>query len=261
MLKGLFNNNAAQDEASLQRISTESIVDPSRIPYHIAIIMDGNGRWAKNRGLPRVMGHRHGIESLRDVTKACGELGVKILTVYAFSTENWDRPREEVNFLLQLLDEVLETELETLHSNQVRVNVIGRRDGFPKSLADKIAAGEDLTRNNKGLILNVCFNYGGRAEIVDAVNRVLQMARNGELGPDEIITEDRFSQLIYTSGFPDPDLLIRTGGDSRISNFLLWQLAYTEIWLTTVCWPDFRRAHLIQAIADFQRRERRFGKV
>jgi len=260
MLKGLFQKSA-EERSAQHHGGPLGDIDPTRMPRHIAIIMDGNGRWATQRGMPRLVGHRYGIESLREVVKACIDLGVQILTVYAFSTENWGRPQEEVKFILGLLEQVIDNEVGDLHQRGVQIRLIGRRTGLTPELERKIVASENLTRGNDRLILNVCFNYGGRAEIVDAVNRALQMARRGELGPDEEMTESLFSELVYTRGLPDPDLLIRTGGESRISNFLLWQVAYAEIWLTQVRWPDFRREHLLHAIADFQRRERRFGKV
>jgi len=246
---------AAPSEADLM-----AMIDRARLPRHIAVIMDGNGRWAKRRSMPRLAGYRPGIESLKRAIRHCAELGIEILTVYAFSTENWERPQEEVNFLFKLMDEVMERDLDELHKNDIQLRIIGRRDTLDPRLAAKFKRAEDLTKDNKRLILNVGFNYGGRAEIVDAAKKVAARVLSGELEPSAI-DEGVLSGAMYTSGLPDPDLLIRTGGDSRISNFLLWQLAYTEIWITPVCWPEFNKIHLLQAIVDYQGRERRFGRV
>lgn len=260
MLKELFKNGHSRDSQDISEGKLLAMIDPARLPRHVAVIMDGNGRWANRRGLPRFAGHRQGIESLREATRACVELGIEILTVFAFSTENWERPKEEVNYLLKLLDEVLEKELPELHQNGVRMRILGRRSALSPNLVRKIDAAESLTESNGTLLLNVGFNYGGRAEIVDAVKLAVAKARRGELSEADI-DEAWLSQAMYTAGITDPDLLIRTGGDARISNFLLWQLAYTEIWFTPVCWPEFRRIHLLQAIVDFQQRERRFGRL
>jgi len=260
MLKELFQNGYSRDSAAPTEEELRRMIQPGRLPRHIAIIMDGNGRWAMRRGLPRLAGHRQGVEALRETTRACGELGIEILTVYAFSTENWERPKEEVDYLFGLLDEMLDKELPELHANGVRVRVIGRRTSLSPALVKKIEHAEALTAANDKLMLNVGFNYGGRAEIVDAAKRAVALAREGRLHEDEV-DEAWFSQAMYTGGIPDPDLLIRTGGESRVSNFLLWQLAYAEIWFTRVCWPDFSRRHLLEAIVDFQRRERKFGRV
>lgn len=258
MLGELYRN--AEPSHPTPEAELERALDPARLPRHVAVIMDGNGRWAKRRGLPRFAGHQAGIESLRELTRNCAELGIKVLTVYAFSTENWARPADEVRFLLKLLDEVLEREVERLHANGVRVQVIGRRDALSADLVAKIEQAEALTRENQTLTLNVGFNYGGRAEIVDAARRLVELARRGEIAPEDV-DESLLAGLMYTRDLPDPDLLIRTGGDARISNFLLWQVAYAEIWLTPVCWPDFRRIHLLEALVDYQRRERRFGRL
>ncbi|MEW5897718.1 MAG: isoprenyl transferase [Bacillota bacterium] len=233
-------------------------IDRSRLPQHIAIIMDGNGRWAQRRGLPRTFGHRAGVESLRDVVKICVELGIKFLTVYAFSTENWKRPREEVNTLMDLLIEYLQREIDELCANGIRINPIGKLEELPASAQKAVLMARERTRLNRGLTLNVALNYGSRSELVEAVRALAQKVRQGELAPGEI-DEKVISSHLYTAGQPDPDLLIRPSGDYRVSNFLLWQLAYTEFWLTPVLWPDFRRVHLLQAIVDFQSRERRFG--
>lgn len=260
MLKELFHNGQGRDVEAAAEERLQRMIRPERLPKHIAIIMDGNGRWALRRGLPRLAGHRQGVEALREITRACGEIGIEILTVYAFSTENWERPREEVNYLLGLLDELLEKELPELHARGVKVRIIGRRSTLSPSLVQKIQAAEALTAANNKLMLNVGFNYGGRAEIVDAVKRAVTLARAGQLHEDDV-DEAWLAQAVYTAGIPDPDLLIRTGGEARVSNFLLWQLAYTEIWFTPVCWPDFGRLHLLEAIVDFQQRERKFGRV
>ncbi len=257
---GEYTKNVPDSQVALTEADLEALIDPKRLPRHIAVIMDGNGRWARRRSLPRLAGYRPGIQSLKQTTRHCAELGIEILTVYAFSTENWKRPKEEVNFLLKLMDEVLDRELEELHQNGIQVRIIGRLNTFDPPLLAKFKRAEELTKDNHRLILNVGFNYGGRAEIVDAVKSLVARAASGALSP-ESIDEELLSQSMYTSGLPDPDLLIRTGGDSRISNFLLWQLAYTEIWITPVCWPEFGKLHLLQAILDYQQRERRFGRV
>jgi len=246
------DGKAAEEKKLLARI------DRSRLPLHIAIIMDGNGRWARRRGLPRTFGHRAGVESLRDVVKICVELGIKFLTVYAFSTENWKRPREEVNTLMNLLIEYLQREIDELHANGIRVNPIGKLEELPASAQKAVLMARERTRPNQGLTLNVALNYGSRSELVEAVRALAQEVRQGKLDPGEI-DEKAIAGRLYTAGQPDPDLLIRPSGDCRVSNFLLWQLAYTEFWLTPVLWPDFRRIHLLQAIIDFQSRERRFG--
>ncbi|WP_027718256.1 isoprenyl transferase [Desulfovirgula thermocuniculi] len=233
-------------------------LDRSRLPRHVAIIMDGNGRWAQMRGLPRTYGHRAGVESLREVVRACVELGIKYLTVYAFSTENWKRPREEVNELMDLLVEYLYKEIEELAANNVNLHPIGRLQDLPPHAREALEMAVSRTRHNTGLVLNLALNYGGRSELVDAVRALARLVKEGMLSPEEI-DESTVAAHLYTAGQPDPDLLIRPSGDFRISNFLLWQLSYTEFWLTPVMWPDFRRVHLLQALVDFQRRERRFG--
>lgn len=246
----MVKNNA--EEKLLARI------DRSRLPRHVAIIMDGNGRWAQRRGLPRTFGHRAGVESLRDIVRLCVELGIKYLTVYAFSTENWRRPREEVSTLMSLLIEYLQREIEELCANDIRINPIGNIEELPAAAREAVLAARERSRQNRGLIFNVALNYGSRRELVEAVRVLAEKVRRGELTPAEI-TAQTISDHLYTAGQPDPDLLIRPSGDYRVSNFLLWQLAYTEFWLTPVLWPDFRRLHLLQAILDFQSRERRFG--
>jgi undecaprenyl diphosphate synthase len=233
-------------------------IDRSSLPAHIAIIMDGNGRWARKRGLPRVAGHRAGITAVREVVEGSAELGIPVLTLYAFSVENWKRPRSEVSTLMQLLKEYLNKELDNIHKNNIRFRTIGRRDELDESVQRELEKAIGRTCNNTGMIFNVALNYGGRAEIVDAVNRIL---RNGaaETLRKGGITEGQFAEYLYTAGLPDPDLLIRTSGELRISNFLLWQIAYAEIWVTETLWPDFDKPHLYQAIIAFQKRERRYG--
>jgi len=233
-------------------------IDRKNLPRHIAIIMDGNGRWAEKKGLPRTFGHRAGVESLRDVVKACSELGVNVLTVYAFSTENWKRPREEIDTLMDLLVEYVYKEIDELCQNGVRVNPIGRINELPADVQKALQYAFDKTIGNKGLVLNLALNYGGRAEVADAVKTIARVVAEGGMRVEDI-SEETIAGCLYTAGQPDPDLLIRPAGDFRVSNFLLWQLAYTEFWFTPVLWPDFRRFHLFQAIVDYQRRERRFG--
>lgn len=260
MLTELSKNGQGSESADLSEEELAAKLHPDRMPRHLAVIMDGNGRWATRRGLPRPAGHRAGIESFRQLTLACAELNIEVLTVYAFSTENWDRPAEEVSFLFDLLEETLDRYLDELHENGVKVRAIGRRAGLPPKLAKRIASAEEITSKNDRLTLNVGLNYGGRAEIVDAAKRAIELALEGKLRTEDV-TEPLFGSLMYTGDLPDPDLLIRTGGEHRVSNFLLWQLAYAELWVTPVYWPDFRRIHLLQALVDFQKRDRRFGRV
>jgi undecaprenyl diphosphate synthase len=235
-------------------------LDPQKLPSHIAIIMDGNGRWAKKRGLPRSLGHRAGVEALRDIVTAASEIGVGVLTAYAFSTENWKRPTEEVNLLMSLFSEYLDNEINELHKNKVQIRFIGKIDGLATGLQHKIDQAEQLTSGNTGLILNIAVNYGGRDEIVQAVKAIAEKVLNKEIIPSDI-NEATIKGQLYTPDIPDPDLLIRPSGDLRISNFLLWQSAYAELWFTTVNWPDFKPERLIQAILDYQQRERRFGGI
>jgi undecaprenyl diphosphate synthase len=233
-------------------------LDTTRIPRHIAIIMDGNGRWARARGLPRIEGHRQGDRSIRTAVEMCGELGVAHLTIYGFSTENWRRSADEVQFLMRLFEVVARREIGELHQKGVRVRVLGRTEELPPSLREELARDAELTRENGGLTLNLALNYGGRAEIVDAVRVLARRVVRGELDPGTI-TEAELSAALYLPDTPDPDLVIRTGGEYRLSNFLLWQAAYAELWVTETLWPDFGREELGQAILDYQRRERRFG--
>jgi undecaprenyl diphosphate synthase len=245
-----------QDGADLEKLLQK--IDLSRMPMHIAIIMDGNGRWANSRGLPRYFGHKAGVESLRDIVRACSEFKIQVLTVYAFSTENWKRPQEEINILMDLLVEYLHKEINELCDEGVRVNPIGKLEELPESAVKALRMAVERSSGNDGLILNLALNYGGRAEIIEAVRAIAANVKNGVMSVEQI-DGNTISGHLYTSGQPDPDLLIRPAGDFRISNFLLWQLAYTEFWHTPVMWPDFRRNHLINAIIEYQRRERRFG--
>jgi undecaprenyl diphosphate synthase len=235
-------------------------IDWTRLPRHVAIIMDGNGRWAKLRHKRRVEGHRAGIASVRDVVETSARLGLQVLTLYAFSVENWKRPKTEVSTLMALLKRYLRMELDTLLRNNIRFRVIGRMDELPGDVQKELQRGMDRTAHASGLLFNIALNYGGRAEITDAVRRLAaDLLANGRDASH--IDEPLLSSYLYTAGQPDPDLLIRTSGELRISNFLLWQIAYAEIWVTEVLWPDFRRRHLLQAIADYQKRERRYGGI
>jgi len=231
-------------------------VNFDQLPAHIAIIMDGNGRWAAQRHLPRVEGHRAGIESVRDVVETSARLGIEVLTLYAFSIENWKRPRTEVATLMMLLKRYIRLELSTLLKNNIRFQVVGRSDELSPDVQDELAAGIRQTANNSGMLFNIALNYGGRAEIVDAARRAIAAG----VRPDDL-DERRFSEFLYTAGQPDPDLLIRTSGEMRISNFLLWQIAYSEIWVTETLWPDFRRRDLLQAVVAYQKRDRRYGGI
>lgn len=229
---------------------------PDKVPRHVGIIMDGNGRWAKARGLPRTEGHRQGKENLRRILEACVEFGVEILTIYAFSTENWERPPSEVRALMTILNLVLDQEVRKLHKNGVQVRHIGKMDGVDPRLQKKIAGACEYTKNNTRLILNVAFNYGGRDEIVQAVRHIV-----ADGIPPEQITEDLLSHYLYTGDLPDPDLIIRTGGEFRLSNFLIWQAAYAEYYSTPVFWPDFDKEELRKAIIVYSQRTRRFGMI
>jgi undecaprenyl diphosphate synthase len=224
----------------------------------VAVIMDGNGRWAKSRGLPRVMGHRAGVEALKSTLRLCSDWGIKALTAYAFSTENWSRPGDEVNFLMTLFERVLQKELRALEEEQVRIRFLGDLEGLPEKLQNLIADATERTASNGGIHFNVCTNYGGRRELVRAAQRLAQRAASGELAPLEI-DENSIAAELFTAGEQDPDLLIRTSGEHRISNFLLWQLAYAEIHVTEVFWPDFGPEALTSALLDYQSRQRRFG--
>jgi undecaprenyl diphosphate synthase len=226
------------------------------VPAHVAIIMDGNGRWARARGLQRLAGHRAGTENIRRIIEGCVELGVEILTLFAFSTENWRRPADEVNGLFEILGDVIDRETEDLHRNGVRLRHLGRLEGLPTALQARVRYAVDLTQHNTRLTVNVAFNYGGRAEILEAARRIL---RDG-IQPDAL-DEETFGSYLYTAGMRDPDLIIRTAGEMRLSNFLIWQAAYAEYWSTPLCWPDFGKEQLEQAVRDFAGRERRFGSL
>lgn len=231
-------------------------VDFDRLPAHVAVIMDGNGRWAAQRHLPRVEGHRAGIESVREVVEGSARLGIPVLTLYAFSVENWKRPPTEVSMLMMLLKQYLRLELNTLLRNDIRFRVVGRIEDLAVDVQRELRDAERNTANNRGMLFNIALNYGGRAEIVEAAKRLIA---EGVRADD--VTEQRFSDHLYTAGQPDPDLLIRTSGEMRVSNFLLWQIAYAEIWVTDTLWPDFRKRHLLEAILAYQKRERRYGGI
>ena len=235
-------------------------IDLLRIPKHIAIICDGHGRWAKERGMPRLIGHHQGYQSVREIVRSASDFGIQALTMYAFSTENWSRPKEETDGLMALFVAGAKRELLELHQNNVRMMFSGDLSSLPVSLQSELQRHIDLTHENSGLVFNVCLNYGSRDEILRASKRLVSMALAGEINSDGV-TQDVFSSLLYTAGLPDPDLLIRTAGDWRISNYLLWQIAYSEIIVTDVRWPDFRTPQLIGALREFQRRDRRFGGI
>jgi undecaprenyl diphosphate synthase len=227
-----------------------------RLPAHVAVIMDGNGRWAAQRHLPRVEGHRAGIESVREVVEGSARLGIQVLTLYAFSVENWKRPATEVSTLMMLLKRYLRSELNTLLRNDIRFRVIGRSEDLARDVQRELSDAEDKTRLNRGMLFNIALNYGGRAEIVEAAKRLIV-----EGVPADELDEQKFGSYLYTGGQPDPDLLIRTSGEMRVSNFLLWQIAYAEIWVTDTLWPDFRKRHLLEAILAYQKRDRRYGGI
>jgi undecaprenyl diphosphate synthase len=231
-------------------------LNPARLPAHIAIIMDGNGRWAARRHLPRVRGHQAGVDAVRDAVETSARLGIDVLTLYAFSAENWKRPQLEVTTLMRLLKRYLRLELKTLIKHDIRFQVIGRAEGLARDIQRELARARDETASCAGLRFNIALNYSGRAEIVDAARRAIEMG----LDP-AALDEQRFGELLYTAGQPDPDLLIRTSGEMRVSNFLLWQIAYAEIHVTDVLWPDFRCRHLLEAVLDYQQRDRRFGGI
>lgn len=238
--------------------STREIIDKDRLPLHIAIIMDGNGRWAKKRLMPRTMGHRAGMASLKKTVRACDEMGIAILTVFAFSTENWKRPRDEVDYLMQLLVEFLRKEINELHSKNVKIKMLGEYNAIPPECQAEIKQAIELTQNNTGLIFNIALNYGARQEIMDAAKKLALKMLNHEMAADDL-DEESFSGLLYTGGMPDPDLLIRTSGEMRISNFMLWQIAYSELVVIDTLWPDFTPQDLNNAIIEYQKRDRKFG--
>lgn len=228
-------------------------MEKPKTPRHIAVIMDGNRRWAKAKGLPVVMGHRAGIDSITQMIKNCLELGISILTIYAFSTENWSRSKQEVNALMSYIREYIDREMDSFQKNGVRLNCLGRLEGLPEPVRDKLKEAMDQTRKNSKLIFNVAINYGSRSEIVDAVKKIIDKGENN-------IDEQNFGDYLYTKGMIDPDLVIRTSGEERLSNFLLWQASYSELYFTDVLWPDFKRKNLTDAIAVYQKRQRRFGE-
>jgi undecaprenyl diphosphate synthase len=235
-------------------------IDIHNLPKHIAVIMDGNGRWAKNKGAARIFGHRNAIEAVRQVIEGAGELGVKFLTLYAFSTENWSRPKEEVDALMELLVNTLQKEISSLNKNNVRLGTIGDTEQLPIDCRENLKEAIEETKNNNGLNLLIALNYSGRWEILKAITKISEKVKDGMIAPSEI-NESLFNQYLQTKDIPDPELLIRTSGEMRISNFLLWQIAYTELYITPKLWPDFRKEDLYEAICEYQKRERRFGKV
>jgi len=234
-------------------------LDFARLPRHVAVIMDGNGRWAQKRHLPRIAGHRSGTQSARTTIETCARLKIEALTLYAFSVENWRRPKTEIDFLMALLREYLRKEMPLLQKNNIRMRFLGRMDELPAGVQNDVRDAMEKTAGNKGMVLCVALNYGGRAEIVDAMNALLS-ERNGHGTPTNV-TEEQLSRHLYTEGLPDPDLLIRTSGEMRVSNFLLWQIAYAEIFVTETLWPDFNRARLLEALLEYQKRERRYGGI
>lgn len=248
----------------MPRTERSKVVDEIKasgnLPRHIAVIMDGNGRWAKKRGLPRIEGHRAGRKAVREAVEGCVELGVQVLTLYTFSVENWSRPEREVSALMLFLRQTLKQEREELRKNDVRLGVIGRVSDLPKAVRKVLDETIDDLKESKGLLLNLALSYGGRAEIVDAVRKIAADARLAQTKPEEI-DEKFIERRLYTAGIPDPDLLIRTSGEMRVSNFLLWQLAYSEMWVTETLWPDFRKKHLFEAVRNYQKRQRRFGRI
>jgi undecaprenyl diphosphate synthase len=235
-------------------------IDFNNLPRHIAVIMDGNGRWAKKKGALRIFGHRNAVQAVRDVTECCGELGIKYLTLYAFSTENWNRPKDEIDGLMELLVNTLKQEIGTLNENQVKLITIGDTSHLPSECQKNLQWAIDQTKNNSGLTLILALSYSGRWEIIEAVKQIVADAKSGKINEGDI-NERFFENYLKTSGIPDPELLIRTSGELRISNFLLWQIAYTELFITPTLWPDFRKEHLYEAIWAYQQRERRFGKT
>lgn len=232
----------------------------NNIPQHVAIIMDGNGRWAKERGLPRIAGHRQGAQQVKEIVRAASELAIKVLTLFVFSSENWSRPKKEINTLMRYLNDYLDKEINNLHKNNIRFKVIGRKHPLPQNLLAKIKEAEIKTQNNDGMVLVLALNYGSRQEITDAAKKIVEAALRKELNLDSL-DEETFSSYLYTHDLPDPDLLIRTSGEIRISNFLLWQLSYAELYFPKIYWPDFKRKDFIRAIKEYQKRQRRYGNI
>jgi len=251
---------------SLEKVIDDKItdllikIDKQKLPKHVAIIMDGNGRWATKKGLPRSFGHKQGVSVLKKILKAAKNLGCEVITVYAFSTENWSRPTKEVDFLINLFREVLRTEIDQIHEESTKIKFIGDLSPFPETLKKIISSSESLTKNNNKFLLNVCVNYGGRQEIVKVAKELALKSSSGEIKPSEV-NEELFNSELLTGGIKDPELLIRTSGEKRISNFLLWQLAYSEIYISDVLWPDFNEFEFLKAIIDYQSRNRRFGGI
>jgi undecaprenyl diphosphate synthase len=242
----------------LQELPTD--LDRERLPRHVAVIMDGNGRWAKSKGLPRIMGHQRGVDALKNLLRCCDDWGVKALTAYAFSTENWGRPLEEVDFLMTLFERVLRQQLQEMMAENVRIRFVGNLKTLPMSLQAEIARSMEMTAKNSGIEFTVATNYGGRQEILEACRSIATQVQQGKLQPDDI-DEDLFKCHLYTANIGDPDLLIRTSGEMRLSNFLLWQVAYAELYVTETLWPDFDRVEFHRALSSYQKRDRRFGKV
>jgi len=255
---GLSRKKMTQAQTLLQELPADLVRE--RLPRHVAVIMDGNGRWAKRQGLPRIMGHRRGVDALKDLLRCCRDWGVEALTAYAFSTENWGRPLEEVDFLMTLFERVLRQELREMMEENVQIRFVGNLNALPLPLQASIERSMDETKQNQGIKFTVATNYGGRQEILQAARAIASQVQQGLLQPEQI-DEALFERHLYTSGICDPDLLIRTSGEMRISNFLLWQMAYAEIYITETLWPDFDRAEFHQALCDYQKRDRRFGKV
>lgn len=241
-------------------MSLKEQIKPENLPQHIAIIMDGNGRWAKNKGLGRIFGHKNGVTAVRETVECCAELGIKHLTLYAFSSENWNRPKLEVNALMELLIETIKKETDTFLKNNIKLNTIGRIDRLPEKVQKSLVELKELTKNHTHMELILALSYGSKDEMVQAVQAISEKVKSGELS-SENITGETIASHLYTANIPDPELLIRTSGEHRISNFLLWQIAYAELYFTDVLWPDFRKEHLYQAIISYQQRERRFGKT
>ena len=261
--RGQQHPMSTNQSSAIDQLSTEDLgakLNPNLLPKHVAIIMDGNGRWAEARYLPRIAGHREGVKSIREITQACSDLGIQALTIYAFSHENWNRPAHETSALMNLLEDFLAEESRKLIEHGIRFRTIGRIKNLPASTIQRVHEAEQATAHLDRLHLTVALSYGGRAEIVDAVREILREVQKGTLQPDKV-DEAVLQQHLYTQGLPDPDLLIRTSGETRISNFLLWQLAYAELYFTPTLWPDFRRHEFLLALLDYQGRERRFGRV
>ncbi len=245
-------------QITFQNLPSDLLVE--RLPRHVAVIMDGNGRWAKRRGMPRIMGHRRGVDTLKDLLRCCRDWGIEALTAYAFSTENWGRPTEEVEFLMLLFERVLRRELKEMMEEDIRIRFVGNLSVLPPSLQTEINKSVEATQNNQGIQFTIATNYGGRQEIVNACKLIAEKIQSGQLQPNDI-DESLFERHLYTAGLCDPDLLIRTSGEMRVSNFLLWQVAYSEIYVTETFWPDFDRTEFHRALSSYQQRERRFGKV